>query len=75
MSFEEPGDGKRCDHCDQPGEPYEYKGKQFSGLHANRGEKLCSRCLWRAVQADMDEPVGWAQVPAREYVQPRAPRR
>lgn len=44
MSHEHPGDGLRCDHCDQPGIPYEYKGRTFSGLISNQGEKLCPRC-------------------------------
>ena len=44
MSFENPGDDVRCDHCDTPGEPYEYKGKIFSGLTAWEGERLCPRC-------------------------------
>jgi hypothetical protein len=71
MSHELPGDGVRCDHCDQPGRPYTYRGRNFPGLHANRGERLCSRCLGEAVQAEWNTPVGWAQVPAREYVSPR----
>lgn len=44
MSFEFPGDNKRCDHCDQPGVPYEYMGRTFSGLVPNEGERLCPRC-------------------------------
>ncbi|MEV0237526.1 hypothetical protein [Nonomuraea sp. NPDC050786] len=44
MSHENPGDGKRCDHCNQPGIPYTYKGRAFSGLISNRGEKLCPTC-------------------------------
>lgn len=75
MSFECPGDDKRCDHCNRPGLPYEYKGRIFSGLTANRGDRVCPWCLDIALKAEMDEPVGWAQVPAREYVVPRAERR
>jgi hypothetical protein len=70
MSFENPGDGLLCDHCNRPGTPYEYRGIMFSGLHANRGERLCSSCLDRAVQADYDRPVGPMQVPARDYIAP-----
>ncbi len=55
MSFEYPGDGKRCDHCNAFGEPYEYKGQQCSGLFANRGERLCSRCNEWACQRDNEE--------------------
>jgi hypothetical protein len=60
VSFEEPGDGVRCDHCNRYGDMY-----------ANRGERLCLACLNRAVDAEINEPVGWAQVPARDYVVPR----
>lgn len=74
MSFEEPGDDKRCDHCNHPGKPYEYRGEQFSGLFPNRGERLCSPCLDIAVQAELDAPVGPMQVPAREYITPLAAR-
>jgi uncharacterized protein CbrC (UPF0167 family) len=49
MSFETPGDGKRCDHCDQPGKPYTYRGKPFSGLVAYMKERLCPKCLDIAV--------------------------
>jgi len=35
---------KRCMHCHRPGEPYEYKGIQFDGLVAYRGERLCKGC-------------------------------
>jgi len=70
MSHEHPGDDVRCDHCNRTGEPYTYQGKEFSGLHPNRGEQLCSDCLWAAVQADQDRPVGPMLVPARDYVTP-----
>jgi len=59
-----------CDHCGRPGESYVYRGQHFNGLTRNRGEALCPRCLDRAMQADLDAPVGWAQVPAREYITP-----
>jgi hypothetical protein len=52
MSIEHPGDGKGCDHCGRPGQPYTYRGREFSGLHANRGELLCSGCLGRACDAE-----------------------
>jgi hypothetical protein len=41
-----------CDHCGRPGQPYTYRGLEFDGLHANRGERLCSPCLNAAVDAD-----------------------
>lgn len=72
MSLEAPGDDKRCDHCDRPGVPYRYHGKRFSGLTSNKGEKLCPTCLDSSVKADLDAPVGWAGVPAREYITPNA---
>jgi hypothetical protein len=52
MSFESPGDDKRCDHCDVLGVPYEYQGRTFSGLSPNLGDRLCSRCLFAAVDAE-----------------------
>lgn len=55
MSFANPGDGKRCDHCDQPGKPYTYKSQRFSGLHAHQREKLCSGCLDIAATADLPQ--------------------
>jgi len=45
MSIETPGDGKSCDRCPRRGVPYEYRGQQFSGLIANRGELLCRPCM------------------------------
>lgn len=60
-----------CRWCNQPGQPYEYRGRKFDGLHDNRGERLCSRCLSHAVDAEISQPVGWAQVPASEYVTPK----
>jgi len=68
MSQENPGKDNRCDHCNRAGEPYTYRGRWFDGLHANRGERLCSPCLDISVQADYDTPVGPMQVPARDYV-------
>jgi hypothetical protein len=56
VSFKNPGDGKRCDHCDQPGKPYTYRGKRFSGLHAYRSERLCQGCLDLAATADLADP-------------------
>lgn len=47
MSFENPGDNIRCDHCNRPGVPYEYRGITFSGLHANQGDRLCPDCNGR----------------------------
>jgi recombinational DNA repair protein (RecF pathway) len=41
-----------CDHCGTPGQPYSYHGESFSGLHANRGERLCPRCLQVAIDTD-----------------------
>lgn len=53
MSHEHPGDGLACDHCDQ------LAGSTAAGrlgfLAPNRGEQLCSICIWRAVQAEIDE--------------------
>ena len=43
---------KICDHCGRAGRPYEYRGRQFDGLHANRGERLCSPCLQSSLDAD-----------------------
>lgn len=34
----------RCTSCHRPGTPYEYRGQTFSGLCANRGERLCPAC-------------------------------
>jgi hypothetical protein len=70
VSHENPGKDNRCDHCDQPGVPYTYRGIEFDGLHSNRGERLCSRCLDVAVQVDFDAPTGPMQVPARDYITP-----
>lgn len=40
-----------CQRCGQPGEPYTYRGIEFDGLHSNRGERLCSVCLWADVES------------------------
>ena len=71
MSFAQPGDDKRCDHCDRPGEPYEYRGQRFSGLCSYEGEKLCPGCRDRQVEGQAQAPVGWANVPASHYLTPR----
>lgn len=70
MSHARPGDDIRCDHCDTPGEPYTYRDRRFSGLHPNRGERLCSRCLDHEVQRGFDTPRGPMAVPGRDYVTP-----
>lgn len=44
MSFENPGDDKRCDWCNKPGVPYTYKGLEFSGLCSTDEGKLCPLC-------------------------------
>jgi hypothetical protein len=41
---------KRCMHCHRQGEPYEYRGIQFDGLVAYKGERLCKGC-YEAVSA------------------------
>lgn len=71
MSFENPGDGKLCDHCDRPGQPYEHHGQTYPGLFDCEGERLCPDCLQRAADTHAKAPVGWAQVPASEYITPR----
>jgi uncharacterized protein CbrC (UPF0167 family) len=68
MSYQRPADDKRCDHCDRPGIPYTYRGQTFSGLTPNLGERLCPSCLDRAVTAEVNAPVGWANVPASQYI-------
>jgi hypothetical protein len=37
------GEG-RCAHCGRPGQPYTYKGIEFDGLCAFKGERLCPAC-------------------------------
>ncbi|MBF6333659.1 hypothetical protein [Nocardia transvalensis] len=77
MSIETPGDDKRCDHCDAPGIPYEYKGRQFSGLTANRGERLCPRCSEWVCQRDTEEACarhyGMSVADLREFGLPITP--
>lgn len=34
-----------CTACGRAGVPYEYMGRQFDGLTADRGERLCSSCV------------------------------
>ncbi len=72
MSFETPGDNVRCDHCNTPGIPYEYRGRTFSGLTACEGDRLCPGCRDAYLDRKSNEPVGWARVPARDYVSPIA---
>ena len=43
---------KACMHCHRPGVPYEYKGQQFDGLVARKGERLCSACAEAAGKAE-----------------------
>lgn len=63
---------ENCDRCGRSGQPYTYQGRRFSGLCPNRGQKLCPSCLEGEVRDELNEPVGWAQVPAHEYVTPRS---
>ena len=74
VSHECPGDGVRCDWCDRPGQPYEYRGLTFSGLTACEGDQLCRPCRDSYLDQKANRPVGWAQVPARDYVTPIAAR-
>lgn len=57
MSHENPGDNLRCDWCDRPGQPYEYKGVTFSGLTACEGDRLCPRCRDRYLDREVTEAV------------------
>lgn len=72
VSHECPGDNLRCDWCNRPGEPYEYRGQAFSGLTACEGDRLCPACRDQYLEQKANEPVGWAQVPASQYVTPIA---
>lgn len=74
MSHEEPGDGRACDHCNLPA------GSTADGrlgfLAPNRGEQLCSVCIWQAVDAEhlasgRFHREGGRIVPT--YVTPRSP--
>ena len=65
MSFENPGDGQLCDHCDRPGTPYEYRGEQYSGLHAYHHDRICDRCLDAAYQQDVRRIVENAPITIR----------
>lgn len=64
MSFENPGDNIRCDHCDTPGIPYEYNGLTFSGLTAWHGERLCPRCRDHKWEVEVAQPAREAPVSA-----------
>ena len=72
MSHEHPSDNKLCDHCNKAGVPYEFNGLKASGLIASRGERLCPSCMDADMARDANEPVGPAQVPARDYITPIA---
>lgn len=52
MSFEQPGDGLRCDHCNCRAD--ETREDRIGELARNRGEHLCSICIWRVVEAEHD---------------------
>ena len=41
-----------CWHCGRAGKPYVYRGLPFSGLIADRGEKLCRDCQRRQADAE-----------------------
>jgi hypothetical protein len=34
-----------CSGCGRGGTPYEHNGVRFDGLHAHRGDRVCSLCL------------------------------
>lgn len=61
-----------CDWCGTPGVPYEYNGAEFSGLCSYEGEQLCPKCRDRKLNDHLNQPVGWAQVPASQYILPVA---
>lgn len=50
MSHENPADGIRCDHCNCAAA--ETREGRLGILSPNRGELLCSVCLWAAVDAE-----------------------
>lgn len=63
VSFENPGDGTRCDHCN-------VVGIKYDTLTPNRGECLCRTCLDRDVAKDVhafthDPTTGLAWVTPR----------
>lgn len=62
----------RCDRCRRPGAPYTHRGQRFNRLTACEGERLCDRCAEHHRFDKHNEPVGWAHVPARQYVTPVA---
>ncbi len=46
-----------CTRCGKPGEPYEYNGRTFDGLVADRGERVHGAC--RSIElAPIRETVG-----------------
>lgn len=51
MSHENPGDGIRCDHCNCAAA--ETRDKRLGFLAPNRGEQLCSLCIWIAVDTEL----------------------
>ncbi len=69
MSFEEPGDGRLCDHCNRPGVPYEYQGETFSGLTAYLGDRLCARCRDIALDREAREATENAPITIYAYRQ------
>lgn len=75
MSYECPGDGLRCDHCNCAADSTE--GRRLGSLAPNRGELLCSVCLWASVDAEhlasgRFHREGGRIVPT--YVTPRSPK-
>ena len=50
MSHENPGDGERCDHCNCAAASN--ADGRLGFLAPNRGEQLCSICIWEAVDAE-----------------------
>jgi hypothetical protein len=62
----------RCDRCGKRGQPYRYHGQEFSGLCAYEGENLCPSCRDHKLDEQVNRPVGWAQVPASQYITPVA---
>lgn len=53
MSHENPADGLACDHCNLPAAST--ADGRLGFLAPNRGELLCSICIWRAVEVEHDE--------------------
>jgi hypothetical protein len=74
VSHENPGDGLRCDHCDCAAA--ETREGRLGFLAPNRGEQLCSICIWRAVEAEVHEAthdpatgLPWVRVTNERYRQ------